>query len=121
MSPPAGAAGARDGTGSLSTKDADEELAQLFLASVLRVPVTVHDRRSGHRPPTTSRSATPTRGAAEVVSTRTRKQAAQLAAVRRAGYTEDRRLRNLGPLPKPRWRICLIIWRRPSSMIPRYP
>ena len=40
-------AGARDGTGSLSTKDADENCAKV-LASVLRVPVTVHDRRSGH-------------------------------------------------------------------------
>jgi hypothetical protein len=41
-------AGAREDTSGLSTKDADEELARLFLASVLRVPVTVHDRRSGH-------------------------------------------------------------------------
>lgn len=56
------AAGARDGAGSPSTTDADEELAQLFLAR---------------------------RGAAEVVSNQTKKQAAQLNAVRRAGYTEE--------------------------------
>ena len=96
MSAPAEAAGARDGTGSLSTKDADEELAQMFLASVLRVPVTVHDRRSGHSTHDLEICYPDARrGAAEVVSTRTRKQAAQLGAVRRAGYTEDRRLRNL--------------------------
>jgi hypothetical protein len=39
---------ARESTGYLSTKDVDEELARLFLASALRAPVTVHDRRSGH-------------------------------------------------------------------------
>jgi hypothetical protein len=43
-----GPTGPRDGMGNLSTKDADEELARLFLASVLRAPVTVHDRRCGH-------------------------------------------------------------------------
>jgi len=39
---------ARESTGYLFTKDVDEELARLFLASALRAPVTVHDRRSGH-------------------------------------------------------------------------
>ena len=42
-----GPAGVQEGTGNLSTKDADEELARLFLTSVLCVPVTVRDRRSG--------------------------------------------------------------------------
>ena len=68
--------------GSLSTKDADEELAQLFLASVLRVPVTVHDRRSGHSTYDLEiRYPDGRRGAAEVVSTRTETQAAQPDAV----------------------------------------
>ena len=85
--------GPRDGMGNLSTKDADEELARLFLASVLRVPVTVHDRRSGHST-YDFEICYPggRRGAAEVVSTRTHEHAAQLIAVRRADYTVDRRL-----------------------------
>lgn len=88
-------AGPREGRGSLSTKDGDEELAQLFLASVLGVPVTVHDGRSGHSTYDLEiRYPDGRRGAAEVVSTRTKKQAAQLGAVRRAGYTVDRRLRH---------------------------
>ena len=82
--------------GSLSTKDADEELARLFLASVLRAPVTVHDRRSGHSTYDLEvRHADGRRGAAEVVSTRTEAQAAQTNAVRRAGYTKDGRLSHL--------------------------
>jgi len=53
--------------GTLSTKDTDEELARLFLASVLRVPVTVHDRRSGHSTYDLEiRYADGRRGAAEV-------------------------------------------------------
>lgn len=81
--------------GKQSTKDADEDLARLFLASVLRVPVTVHDRRSGHSMHDLEIAyGDGRRGAAEVVSARTAKQAAQLAAVRRAGYTADRRLRH---------------------------
>ncbi len=88
-------AAAREGTASLSTKDADEELAQLFLASVLHVPVTVHDRRSGHSTYDLEiRYPDRRHGAAEVVSTRAKKQAAQLGAVHRAGYTADRRLRH---------------------------
>lgn len=83
----------RDGTGNLSTKDADEELARLFLTSVLRVPVTVHDRRSGHSTYDLEICYPGgRRGAAEVVSTRTQEHAAQLAAVCRAGYAADRRL-----------------------------
>ena len=70
----------------MSTKDADEELARLFLASVLRVPITVHDRRSGTRTYDLELYLPGgRRGAAEVVSTRTKKRAAQLGAVRRAG------------------------------------
>ena len=89
-----GRPGIRGGAGRLSTKDADEELAQLFLASVLRVPVTVHDRRAGQSTYDLEiRYPDGRRGAAEVVSTRAKKQAAQLGAVRRAGYTADRRLR----------------------------
>jgi hypothetical protein len=77
----------------LSTKDADEELAQLFLASILGVPVTVHDRCSGHSTYDLEiRYPDGRRGAAEVVSTRTQTQAAQIGAVRRAAYTEDSRL-----------------------------
>ena len=88
-------AGAREGARSLSTKDADEELAQLFLASVLRVPVTVHDRRSGHSTYDLEiRHPDGRRGAAEVVSTRMKKQAAQLGAVHRVGYTPDTQLRH---------------------------
>lgn len=87
-------AGAREGSRGLSTKDADEELAQLFLASVLGVPVDIHDRRSGHSTYDLEiRYPDGRRGAAEVVSTRTRAQAAQAGAVRRADYTEDTRLR----------------------------
>ncbi len=79
--------------GTLSTKDADEELAQLFLASVLRAPVTVHDRRSGHSTYDLEiRYADGRCGSAEVVSTRTEAQAAQTDAVHRGGYTKDRRL-----------------------------
>lgn len=60
------------------TKDGDEELAQLFLESVLGVPLRVHDKRAG-------RSAHGLeicypggmRGAAEVVSTRTARRWAQ--------------------------------------------
>jgi hypothetical protein len=86
-------AGARKGPGRLSTKDADEELAQLFLASILRVPVVVHDRRSGHSTYDLEiRYPDGRRGAAEVVSTRTQAQAAQIGAVRRVGYTKDKRL-----------------------------
>jgi hypothetical protein len=86
-------AGARKVAGRLSTKDADEELAQLFLASVLGVPVTVHDRRSGHSTYDLEIHYTDgRRGAAEVVSTRTQTQAAQTDAVRRVGYTKDSRL-----------------------------
>jgi hypothetical protein len=81
-------AGARKVAGRLSTKDADEDLAQLFLASVLGVPVTVHDRRSGHSTYDLEIHYTDgRRGAAEVVSTRTQTQAAQTDAVRRVGYT----------------------------------
>jgi hypothetical protein len=77
----------------LSTKDADEELARLFLRSVLRVPVVVHDRRSGHSTYDLEiHYPDGRRGAAEVVSTRTQRQAAQLGAVHRVGYTEDQRL-----------------------------
>lgn len=83
----------REASRSLSTKDADEELARLFLASVLGVPVSVHDRRSGHSTYDLEiRYPGGRRGAAEVVSTRTQAQAAQAGAVRRAGYTEDTRL-----------------------------
>jgi hypothetical protein len=86
-------AGAREGTRGPSTKDADEELARQFLASVLRAPVEVHDRRSGHSTYDLEiRYPGGRRGAAEVVSARTQVQAAQLGAVRRAGYTEDRQL-----------------------------
>jgi hypothetical protein len=86
-------AGARKGAGNLSTKDADEELAQLFLASVLGVPVTVHDRRSGHSTYDLEICYPDgRRGAAEVVSTRTQAQTAQMGAARRAGYTVDSRL-----------------------------
>jgi len=82
---------ARESTGYLSTKDVDEELARLFLASALRAPVTVHDRRSGHSTYDLEiRYPDGRRGAAEVVSTRTQKQTAQLDAVRRAGWTADR-------------------------------
>jgi hypothetical protein len=88
------AARSRTAAGRLSTKDADEELAQLFLASVLRVPVTVHDRRTGLSTYDLEICYPDgRRGAAEVVSTRTKKQAAQQGAVRRAGYTADKRLR----------------------------
>jgi hypothetical protein len=84
---------APEGTRNLSTKDADEELARLFLASVLHVPVTVHDRRSGHSTYDLDiQYRDGRRGAAEVVSTRTQVQAAHLGAVRRVGYTEDRQL-----------------------------
>jgi len=88
-----GPAGVQEGTGNLSTKDADEELARLFLTSVLCVPVTVRDRRSG-RSTYDLEICYPggRRDAAEVVSTRTQEHAAQLAAVSRAGYTVDRRL-----------------------------
>jgi hypothetical protein len=90
-----GSAGRRQGRGSLSTKDADEELARLFLASCLGAPVTVHDRRSGHSTYDLEiRYPDGRRGAAEVVSTRAKKQAAQMDAVRRAGYTVDGRLRH---------------------------
>lgn len=83
----------REASRSLSTKDADEELARLFLASVLGVPVSVHDRRSGHSTYDLEiRYPGGRRGAAEVVSTRTQAQAAQAGAARRAGYTEDTRL-----------------------------
>ena len=83
-------------------KDGDEELARLVLTSVLGSPVTVHDTRSGHsvcdlkilRPDGTF-------GAAEVVSTRTPKLAAQLSAVRRAGYTADGGLRHLWIVREP--------------------
>jgi|KBSMisStandDraft_5_1062788.scaffolds.fasta_scaffold88660_2 hypothetical protein len=86
---------ARESTGYLSTKDVDEELARLFLASALRAPVTVHDRRSGHSTYDLEiRYPDGRRGAAEVVSTRTQKQTAQLDAVRRAGYTADSRLKH---------------------------
>ena len=95
MSTQPGTAEIPAGAGSPSTKDADEELARLFLASILRVPVAVHDRRSGHSTHDLEiRYSDGRRGAAEVVSTRTRKQAAQLDAVRRVGYTEDGRLKN---------------------------
>jgi hypothetical protein len=87
-------AGAREGRRGLSTKDADEELAQLFLASVLAVPVDVHDGRSGRSTYDLEiRYPGRRRGAAEVVSTRDRAQASQARAVRRVGYTEDARLR----------------------------
>lgn len=87
-------AGSREGSQGLSTKDADEELARLFLASVLGVPIDIHDRRSGHSTYDLEiRYPGGRRGAAEVVSTRTGAQAAQAGAVRRAGYTEDTRLR----------------------------
>lgn len=78
-------AGTGEGTVNPSTKDTDEDLARLFLVSVLDMPVTVHDKRSGHSTHDLE-IAYPDgrRGAAEVVSTRTTKQAAQLAAVRRA-------------------------------------
>src|ERR1700689_3243616 len=77
------------------TKDADEDLARLFLASVLRVPVTVHDQRSGHSMHDLEITyGDGRRGAAEVVSTRTAKQAAQQAAVRRSGYTTDKQVRH---------------------------
>jgi len=60
------------------------------------MPVTVHDRRSGHSTHDLEiRYPDGRRAAAEVVSTRTRKQAAQLEAVRQVGYTEDGRLQNL--------------------------
>jgi hypothetical protein len=86
---------AQQATRRLSTKDADEELARLFIASVLRVPVTVHDRRSGSSTYDLEiRYPGGRRGAAEVVSTRAKKQAAQEGAVRRVGYTENRRLRH---------------------------
>jgi hypothetical protein len=85
----------REGTGILSTKDADEELARLFLAAVLGVPVTMHDRRAGHSTYDLEiRYPDGRRGAAEVISTWTKKQAAQLGAVHRYGYTPDRQLRN---------------------------
>jgi hypothetical protein len=91
VSPAAG-----EGRRSRSTKDADEELARLFPASVLRVPVTVHDRRSGHSTYDLEvRYPDGRRGAAEVVSTRAETQAAQLGALRRAGYTADTRLSHL--------------------------
>ena len=90
-----GPGGGRDGTGNLSTKDADEGLAQWFLSSVLRVPVTVHDRRSGHSTYDLEICYPGgRRGAVEIVSTRTHEHAAQLDAVRRAGYTVDGRLRH---------------------------
>lgn len=89
------AGGTRGGNGGHSTKDADEELARLFLASVLGVPVTVHDGRSGHSTYDLEICYPGgRRGAAEVVSTRTKAQAAQLGAIHRAGYTEDRRLKH---------------------------
>lgn len=89
-------AGARKDLGRLSTKDADEELARLFLASVLQTPVTVHDRRSGTSTYDLEISYPGgRRAAAEVVSTRTEKQAAQLGAVRRAGYTVNGQLRRM--------------------------
>jgi hypothetical protein len=79
-----------------STKDADEELARLFVGSVLGVPVTVHDRRSGHSTYDLKISYPGgRRGAAEVVSTRAGKQRAQESAISRAGYTTDQRLRHL--------------------------
>ena len=79
-----------------STKDADEELARLFLGSVLGVPVTVHDRRSGRSTYDLEISYPGgRRGAAEVVSTRAGKQRAQESAISRAGYTTDQRLRHL--------------------------
>jgi hypothetical protein len=86
--------GSRGSMRSPPTKDADEELARLFLASVLSVPVTVHDRRSGYSTfDLEIRYPDGRRGAAEVVSTRTKKRSAQLGAVRRVGYTTDARLR----------------------------
>jgi hypothetical protein len=90
--PPGPGAGSRRPT----TKDADEELARRFLATVLNVPVTVHDKRSGHSAYDLQvRYPGGRRGAAEVVSTRIGKQAAQARAVRGAGYTPDGRLSSL--------------------------
>ena len=86
-----GPTGPRDGMGNLSTKDADEEVARRFLASVLRAPVTVHDRRSGHSTYDLEICYPGgRRGAAEVVSTRTQEHAAQLTAVRRAATPSTR-------------------------------
>lgn len=85
---------ARESTRAPSTKDADEGLAQLFLTSVLHVPVEVHDKRSGHSTYDLEiLYPDGRRGAAEVVSARTQKQAAQLGAVHRYGYTPDLRLK----------------------------
>lgn len=59
------------------------------------MPVTIHDTRSGHSTYDLDiRYPDGRSGAAEVVSTRTQKQAAQLSAVHRIGYTADSRLRN---------------------------
>ena len=108
----------------VSTKDEDEELARLVLASVLGVPVTVHDTRSG----LSTYDLEVTRpdgkhGAAEVVSTRTPELAAQLSAVRRADYTADGGLRHLwiARVPpgavisrvRPALRGCWPNWNRP--------
>lgn len=92
-----------------STKDADEELARLFLGSVLGAPVTVHDRRSGYSTYDLKISYPGGRlGAAEVVSTRAGKQKAQESAISRAGYTTDQQLRHL-------WIACV----SPDAVISR--
>lgn len=88
--------GDREKQRSRPTKDADEELARMFLESVLGVPVSVHDKRGGHST-YDLKICYPDgrRGAGEVVSTRTAKQRAQTRAIGRAGYTRDERLRLL--------------------------
>jgi hypothetical protein len=79
-----------------STKDADEELALRVLRAALRVPVTVHDDRSGNsKYDLEIHYSDGRRGAAEVVSTCDKSRMSLIAAVAKRGYTKYDKLTRL--------------------------
>lgn len=79
-----------------STKDVDEDLARRVLRTAMRVPVTVHDDRSGNsKYDLEIHYSDGQRGAAEVVSTRDKSRMSLIAAVAKSSYTKYDKLTRL--------------------------